>query len=90
MVAPTQRYGYGAAGAEVGPEEEARYIAQVRQQYYPWLASVAVPLSAANHLRYGVSTTPTIVVVGRDGLVRSYHPGKMTEAELEATIRPLL
>ena len=90
VVAPTQRYGYGAAGAEVGPEEEARYIAQVRQQYYPWLASVAVPLSAANHLRYGVSTTPTIVVVGRDGLVRSYHPGKMTEAELEATIRPLL
>jgi thiol-disulfide isomerase/thioredoxin/DsbC/DsbD-like thiol-disulfide interchange protein len=90
VVAPTRRYGYGAAGATVGPEEEARYIEQVRQQYYPWLAPVPVPLGAANHERYGVSTTPTLVIVDRAGVVRSYHPGRMTEAELEAAVRPLL
>jgi thiol-disulfide isomerase/thioredoxin/DsbC/DsbD-like thiol-disulfide interchange protein len=90
VVAPTRRYGYGAAGAIVGPEEEARYIAQVRQQYYPWLAAVPVPLGTANHERYGVSTTPTLVIVDRTGVVRAYHPGRMTEAELEAAVRPLL
>ncbi len=90
LVAPTQRYGYAAAGATVGPEEEARYITEVRRQSYPGLAAVPVPLSAANHLRYGVSTTPTLVIVDRAGIVRSYHPGKMSEAELEAAIRKLL
>ena len=35
-------------------------------------------------------TTPTIVVADRKGVVRLYHPGKMTLAELEAAIKPLL
>jgi thiol-disulfide isomerase/thioredoxin/DsbC/DsbD-like thiol-disulfide interchange protein len=90
VLAPTQRYGYGEAGATVGPEEEVRYIGEVRRQSYAALAEVPVPLSAANHLRYGVSTTPTIVIVDRGGIVRSYHPGKMSEAELDAAIRKLL
>ncbi len=90
IVAPTQRYGYAAAGAAATPDEEKRYITLVRQTYYPGLASIPVPLSEGNHRRYGVSTTPTLVLVGRDGIVRSYHPGKMTEAELDAAIRRLL
>jgi hypothetical protein len=90
IVAPTQRYGYVAAGAPAGPEEEKRYIAEMRQAYYPWLDRIPVPLSEANLRLYGVSTTPTLVLVGRDGFVRSYHPGKMTEAELDAAIRRLL
>jgi DsbC/DsbD-like thiol-disulfide interchange protein/thiol-disulfide isomerase/thioredoxin len=90
IVAPTQRYGYAAAGAVAGAEEEKRYIAEVQRQYYPWLTTVPVPLAEANHRRYGVSTTPTLVLVDRAGIVRSYHPGKMTEAELDAAIRKLL
>ena len=62
----------------------------VRDKYYPFLAGVPVPVSAANHQRYGVSSTPTLVILDRQGIVRLYHPGQMTEDELEAQLRPLL
>ncbi len=83
LVAPTQRYGYVAGGRPAGGDEERQYIAAVQEQYYPGLAGHAMPLAAANHLRYGVSTTPTLVLVDRDGIIRLYHPGLMTEAELD-------
>ena len=63
---------------------------EIRDQYYSFLADKLVPVSVANHERYGVSTTPTLVILDRNGLVRQYHPGQMTEAELDAQIRPLL
>jgi thiol-disulfide isomerase/thioredoxin len=90
VVAPTQRYGYGAAGAPLGPADELRYIVTIRDQYYPFLASLPVPVSEANHKRYGVSSTPTMVITDRAGIVRVYHPGRMTEQELESAIVRLL
>jgi len=90
IVAPTQRFGYVAGGAPAGPDEELRYIQTVRDKYYPFLASVPVPVSVANHQRYGVSSTPTIVILDRQGIVRLYHPGSLTEDELGAHLRPLL
>ena len=90
IVAPTQRFGYVAGGRPASPDDELRYIVEIRDQYYSFLADSLVPMSVANHERYGVSTTPTLVIVDRKGLVRQYHPGQMTEAELEAQIRPLL
>jgi thioredoxin-related protein len=39
---------------------------------------------------YGSSTTPTIVLVDRDGVVRLYHPGQMTRGELEPHIRAIV
>jgi hypothetical protein len=62
----------------------------VRDKYYPFLAGVPVPVSVANHQRYGVSSTPTVVILDRQGIVRLYHPGQLTEDELEAQLRPLL
>jgi thiol-disulfide isomerase/thioredoxin len=90
IVAPTQRYGYTVKRAPATPEAELDYIAQVRDQHYGFLRDEAVPVSEANHKRYGVSTTPTLVVVDRQGAVRHYHPGTMTAGELEAVITPLL
>jgi thiol-disulfide isomerase/thioredoxin len=90
VVAPTQRYGYAAAGARVGPDEEARYIAQVREASYPWLANIPVPMTAANHQQYGVSTTPTLVIVDREGVVRRYNPGRLTMEQIEPLVRELL
>lgn len=90
VLAPTQRYGYVAGGKPAGPEEEGRYIDQVRQTYYSVLANQSVPLSETNHRRYGVSTTPTLVLVDRQGVVRLYHPGRMTEEELEPLVRRLV
>jgi thiol-disulfide isomerase/thioredoxin len=90
IVAPTQRFGYVAGGAPATPDEELRYMETVRDKYYPFLAGVPVPVSVANHQRYGVSSTPTVVLLDRQGIVRLYHPGSLTEDELDAQIRPLL
>jgi thiol-disulfide isomerase/thioredoxin len=90
IVAPTQRYGYVARGAAAPPDEELRYIVQVRDQYYPFLADLPVPVSVANHQRYGVSSTPTVVILDRQGIIRLYHPGRLTEAEFETQLRGLL
>src|SRR5882672_4314947 len=90
IVAPTQRFGYVAGGAPAGPDEELAYMREVRDKYYPFLAGVPVPVSVANHQRYGVSSTPTVVILDRRGIVRLYHPGQLTEDELESQLRPLL
>jgi len=58
----------------------------VRTQYYAALGAMSVPLSEANFIRYGASTTPTIVLVDRQGLVRFYHPGAMPYAQLAAKV----
>ena len=90
VVAPTQRFGYVAGGKDAPADEETRHIQQVLRQFYPDLASQAIPLSAANHTRYGVSTTPTLVLVDRSGIVRMYHPGRLPIEQLEPRVRTLL
>lgn len=90
VVAPTQRFGYVAGGREAPASEENRYIDEVRTTYYGFLAPEMVTLSETNHLRYGVSSTPTLVLLDRKGIVRLYHPGQMTEAELEPLVRRLV
>jgi len=90
IVAPTQRYGYVAGGAPASPDEELRYMREVRATHYGFLADLPVPVSVANHERYGVSSTPTVVILDRQGIVRLYHPGRLTEEELESQLRPLL
>jgi len=90
LLAPTRRYGYVAQGEPAAPVTELHYIEQVQQQYYPNLNGVPMPLSEANFLNYGCSTTPTIVLIDRAGIVRYYHPGAATEAELTAQIQKVL
>jgi thiol-disulfide isomerase/thioredoxin len=43
IFAPTQRFGYVARGQEAPPDEERRYIEQVRKEFYPVLAGQSVP-----------------------------------------------
>jgi thiol-disulfide isomerase/thioredoxin len=90
LVAPTQRFGYIVSGEDAPPDLELTHIVQVRDEYYGFLREEGVPVSDAIHKRYGVSTTPTLVLVDRQGLVRLYHPGQMTAADLEAAILELL
>jgi thiol-disulfide isomerase/thioredoxin len=90
VVAPTMRFGYVAGRKAAPPDEELNYIVQVRDQYYPWLADLPTPVSTANHQRYGVSSTPTLAIVDRAGVIRTYNPGRLTEAELETRLTPLL
>jgi thiol-disulfide isomerase/thioredoxin len=90
IFAPTQRFGYVAGGKEASAAEELRYIEQVRQTLYPVLANHSIPVSEANHVRFGVSSTPTLVLVDRRGVIRLYNPGKMTLEQLEPRVQALL
>jgi thiol-disulfide isomerase/thioredoxin len=90
IVAPTRRYGYVAAGRPAAPDRELRHIMQVRDNFYGFLRHESVPVSGANYRHYGVASIPMLVLLDRQGIVRLYHPGQMTEEELDAAIRPLL
>ncbi len=87
VLAPTQRYGYVAGGRSATPGDERQHIAQVRNTHYAFLQENAVALAEANHLRYGVSTTPTLVLLDRQGRVQLYHPGRMAVAELDQVVQ---
>jgi thioredoxin-related protein len=47
-------------------------------------------VSEANFLRYGASTTPTLVLVDRAGIVRLYHPGAMKYEDLRQAVMRIL
>jgi thiol-disulfide isomerase/thioredoxin len=90
IVGPSQRYGFAAHGEEVTPEQELRYIEQVRKQHYALLSDMAVPVSEENFKVYGSSTTPTLVLLDRAGMVRMYHPGAMPYEELAKQVEAVL
>jgi thiol-disulfide isomerase/thioredoxin len=90
VVAPTKFYGYVAKRQPAGPDEELAYITSIRDTTYPWLKTVAVPISDQIFERYGVSTTPTLVLIGRDGNVMRYNPGQLTTEQLEPLIQKII
>ena len=90
LIAPTQRYGYVAGGTPASPADETRYITELRRTLYAPLGSASTPISEANHMRYGVSTTPTLVAIDRQGIIRLYNPGQMSEDRLEPILKRLL
>jgi thiol-disulfide isomerase/thioredoxin len=90
VVAPTQHYGYVAGGAETTPAEETKYIGAIWQQYYSGLGPTEIPLSEANFTKFGVSTTPTMLLVDQKGIVRLYNPGNATYEKLAGLIDEML
>lgn len=90
VVAPTRYYGYIENGTDAAKPVEKRYIGQIRDRYYSPLASVATPLSNTIFETYGCSSTPTLALIDKLGIVRWYHPGTATEGELIREIEALL
>jgi thiol-disulfide isomerase/thioredoxin len=86
LIGPTQHYGYIAGGEDASRQQETRYIDVVRAQYYSSLQGMSVPLSEENFRRYGASTTPTLVLMDRAGIVRLYHPGAMPYLQLASKL----
>lgn len=89
LLGPTQCYGYVAAGDEAPCSRETQYIADISKVFYGPL-NLPAPVSQENFKIYGVSTTPTLVLLDKQGVVRMYHPGKMTMEELEPKIEAVL
>ena len=90
VIGPTQRYGYAARGEEASPADELKYIDEVRRQFYGDLIDMPAPISGQNFKNYGASTTPTLVFIDARGIVRLYHPGKMSMEELRAAMDRVL
>lgn len=90
VIAPTQRFGYAEKRRPVGPAEELAYIEKVRDEFYPWMKNVSVPVSDEVYLKYGVSTTPTYVMIDRAGKVSTYLPGQPTIEQLDALVQKIV
>lgn len=90
LIGPTQHYGFVANDEAAPPDVEVKYIEQVRQKYYSRLGDMPVPVSDEAFRIYGCSTSPTLVLVDRGGIVRMYHPGQMTYEELRPRLEKVL
>jgi thiol-disulfide isomerase/thioredoxin len=87
IIAPTQPYGYVEGGNEAPLADEIAYIKGVFEKYYSRIDGVTVPVSEENFKAWGSSTTPTMVLIDAGGVVRLYHPGRMTYEELVLALR---
>jgi thiol-disulfide isomerase/thioredoxin len=70
-------------------KEKAR-VDSVWKADYAGLAAVPVLFSTASMEHYGGSSTPTFVFVDRQGVVRGYTPTRLTDAELDRHLAPIL
>jgi hypothetical protein len=71
-------------------EQENSEIEKAWKESYVGLEDVLHPVDSPALLAYGVSSTPTLVLVDRAGIVRMYCPFRLTETELATRIKPLL
>ncbi len=90
VIGPTKHYGYAEGGREVPPAEETAYIRSTQKKFYSDLGNMSAPIDEPTFSNYGASTTPTLVLVNRQGIVRLYHPGRMTIEELRPLVQKLV
>jgi thiol-disulfide isomerase/thioredoxin len=86
VIGPTRLYGYTAQVEHAAPADELAYIDAVRHRFYGGLLDMPMPISKYNFDTYGASTTPTLVLLDRNGKVAWYHPGAVPYAELRGEI----
>jgi thiol-disulfide isomerase/thioredoxin len=90
IVAPTMLYGYVAGGVDAPPARETQYIEEIRKQYYGQIVDCSTPVNSENFNNYGSSSTPTLVLLDRQNVVRLYHPGNMSYEQLVAEVRKVM
>jgi thiol-disulfide isomerase/thioredoxin len=90
VLGPTRLYGYTAQVENAAPKDELAYIDLVRKHFYGGLLDMPVPISKYNFDTYGASTTPTLVLLDRDGKVAMYHPGALSYDELRGQIEKVV
>ena len=89
FLGPTQHYGYISKGTATSDAQETAYIELVRRQFYANLVPAPAVINEENFASWGVSTTPTLVLIDKAGKVAQYHPGNMSETELRAALTRL-
>jgi thiol-disulfide isomerase/thioredoxin len=72
------------------PAEETAQVEKVWKDLYAGLDGVPAVIDTEAMVHYGVSATPTFVLVDRKGIVRLYTPTRLSEAELSRRIDEVL
>lgn len=90
ILAPTRRYGFTPHSDHATADEENRQIEKIWRETYAGLGATSHPIEEATMVDYGVSSTPTLVLIDRHGIVRLYQPYRMSEARLRDEINALL
>lgn len=90
LIAPTRFYGTGDQNKPASPEEEKRHMAKVWAETYVGLDGAPITIDTETMIRYGVSATPTFVLIDRKGIVRLYSATRLSEAELSKRIEAVL
>ena len=90
VIAPTRLYGYTAEDDNAAPAKEQAFTEKVFEKYYARIPNAPAPLDSGNFQRFGASTTPTILLIDRRGIVQLYHPGVIEEADLRAAIEQIV
>ena len=89
LITATRLYGTLDEKPATAEEETAR-IEKVWKELYAGLDGVPAVIDTEAMIRYGVSATPTFVLVDRKGIVRLYTPTRLSEAELSRRIDEVL
>jgi thiol-disulfide isomerase/thioredoxin len=90
IIAPTRRYGFSPDSEKATVEQENKQIEKTWQEVYSGLGDTAHPIEEGTMVEYGVSSTPTLVLIDRHGIVRLYQPYRMSEARLRDEINAVL
>lgn len=83
FVAPTRFY-------DKDPTAEQKKIDEQWRTTYKGVPVAGIPVSETAMIAYGVSATPTFVVIDKKGIVRFYSPTRLTEQRLAAEIEKVL
>ncbi len=78
----TRRVGFAKGVEHPSQSQEDADRERVWKESYGGLEDVPHPVNEAAMLDYGVSSTPTFVLIDRKGIVRMYRPFRMSEGEL--------
>jgi len=89
LVTATRLYG-SVDDKPATPADETARIEKVWSELYAGLDGVPAVIDTESMVRYGVSATPTFVLVDRKGIVRLYTPTRLSEAELSRRIDEVL
>ncbi len=86
ILAPTTRYETVPNIENPSEQQENEHIEKVWRESYQAIQKTPHPVDPKMMLDYGVSSTPTIVVIDAKGIVRAYRTSRMSAAQIEKLI----
>jgi thiol-disulfide isomerase/thioredoxin len=90
LVAPTRYYGVDADWKDAAKPDVEKAAIEKDWKAFTGLDGVPIPIDTDTMVRYGVSATPTLVLVDKKGIVRLYTPTRMSESELTRRVEEAL